>query len=309
MHVAIEIWGQTSMLKNLTIPLLVISLGACAGASKTLENAFAGRTLEKAERTTPETDQHGQALYTGYIDLSQVEYAEGDYRDSDFFADRAIAAANNQKIEPQHIGARDLDVAVLNEAAAARRKLTFMRYRGGAQIYPALSAEAQLGFECWLQEMEEGRQPDDVEACRTRFDSAMNSIAERERAAMKMSMAPPSDSPRPVDRMTFDIFFDFDSDKLTGPAQSNIGLIAIVIKEFTKPIVSVIGNADQVGETEYNLKLSQRRAEAVAEALRASGVEPNGIFALGDQAPQLHTLYRARERMNRVVVISVREEP
>ena len=74
------------MLKNLTIPLMVISLGACA---------FAGRTLEKAERTTPETDQHGQALYTGYIDLSQVEYAEGDYRDSDFFADRAIAAANN----------------------------------------------------------------------------------------------------------------------------------------------------------------------------------------------------------------------
>ncbi len=288
------------MLRNLTIPLMVISLGACA---------FAGRTLEKAERTTPETDQHGQALYTGYIDLSQVEYAEGDYRDSDFFADRAIAAANNQKIEPQHIGARDLDVAVLNEAAAARRKLTFMRYRGGARIYPALSAEAQLGFECWLQEMEEGRQPDDVEACRTRFDSAMNSIAELERAAMKMSMAPPSDSPRPVDRMTFDIFFDFDSDKLTGPAQSNIGLIAIVIKEFTKPIVSVIGNADQVGETEYNLKLSQRRAETVAEALRASGVEPSGIFARGDQAPVLDTLNRAPERLNRVVVISVREEP
>jgi outer membrane protein OmpA-like peptidoglycan-associated protein len=137
----------------------------------------------------------------------------------------------------------------------------------------------------------------------------MNSIAERERAAMKMSMAPPSDSPRPVDRMTFDIFFDFDSDKLTGPAQSNIELIAIVIKEFTKPIVAVFGNADQVGETEYNLKLSQRRAETVAEALRASGVEPNGIFALGDQAPQLHTLSRARERMNRVVVISVHEEP
>jgi outer membrane protein OmpA-like peptidoglycan-associated protein len=289
------------MLKILTIPLLVISLGACA---------FAGRTLEKAERTSPETDDHGLALYTGYIGLSQVEYAEGDYRDSDFFADRAIAAASNQDIEPQHIGARDLSVRVLNDAAAAQRKLTVVRYKGGPWIYPVLTAEAQLGFECWLQEMEEGRQPDDIEACRTRFDSAMNTIAELERAAMTMSMAPPpEDRPRPVDRMTFDIFFDFDSDKLTGPAQSNIGLIAIVIKEFTKPTVAVIGNADQSGETEYNLKLSQRRAETVAEALRASGVEPNGIFALGDQAPQLHTLSRARERMNRVVVISVREEP
>ncbi len=298
------------MLKILTIPLLVISLGACAGASKTFENAFAGRTLEKAERTSPETDDHGLALYTGYVGLSQVEYAEGDYRDSDFSADRAIAAASNQDIEPQHIGARDLSVRVLNEAAVAQRKLTVVRYKGGPWIYPVLTAEAQLGFECWLQEMEEGRQPDDIEACRTRFDSAMNTIAELERAAMTMSMAPPpADRPRPVDRMTFDIFFDFDSDKLTGPAQSNIGLIAIVIKEFTKPIVSVIGNADQVGETEYNLKLSQRRAATVAEALRASGVEPYGIFAFGDLVPQLHTLSRARERMNRVVVISVHEEP
>lgn len=286
------------MLKSIAILLMVMSLGACAG-----------RTLEKAERTSPETDEHGQALYAGYIELSKMEFDEGDYRDSDFFADRAIAAANNETIEPQHIGARDLDVAVLNEAAAARRKLTVVRYKGGSRIYPALTAEAQLGFECWLQEMEEGFQPDDIAACRARFDSAMNSIAERESSAMAMSMPTPSDSADSPERMTFDIFFDFDSDKLTGPAQEHIGLIAIVIKEFQKPIVSVIGNADQVGETEYNLKLSQRRAEAVAEALRANGVESSGIFARGDQDPVFDTLNRAPERMNRVVVISVREEP
>ena len=109
--------------------------------------------------------------------------------------------------------------------------------------------------------------------------------------------------------MTFDIFFDFDSDKTTGPARTHIALIARVIKEFKEPIVAVIGNADQVGETEYNLKLSQRRAEAVAEVLRANGVEPSGIFARGDQSLVLDTLNRAAERLNRVVVISVREEP
>jgi len=289
---------EDSMLKNLAIALLVISLGACAG-----------RTLEKAERTSPETDEYGQALYAGYIELSKMEFDEGDYRDSDFFADRAIAAANNETIEPQHIGARDLDVEVLNEAAAARRKLTVIRYKGGPRIYPALTAEAQLGFECWLQETEEGFQPDDIAACRARFESAMNSIDERERAGMTMSMPSPSESANSPERMTFDIFFDFDSDKLTEPAQEHIGLIAIVIKEFQKPIVSVIGNADQVGETDYNLKLSQRRAETVAAALRANGVEPSGIFARGDQDPVFDTLNRAPERMNRVVVVSVREEP
>ncbi len=283
------------MLKNLTIPLMVISLGACA---------FAGRTLEKAERATPETDEHGQALYTGYVDLSQVEYAEGDYRDSDFFADRAIAAANNQKIEPQHIGARELGVEVLNDAAAARRKLVVVRYKGGTRIYPELSAEAQLGFECWLQEQEEGFQPDDIAACKARFDSAMSSIDERERAAMTMSMAPAA---RPQERMTFDIFFDFDSDKITGPAQTHIATIARVINEFNNPVVSVIGNADEVGATDYNLKLSQRRAEAVAAILRSNGVEPNGVFARGDQAPTVEFLDHSAQRLNRGVVISVRE--
>ncbi len=282
------------MLKNLAVLLIVISLGACAG-----------RTLEKAERTSPETDEHGQALYTGYVELSKMEFDEGDYRDSDFFADRAIAAANNENIEPQHIGARDLGVEVLNDAAAARRKLVVVRYKGGTRIYPELSAEAQLGFECWLQEQEEGFQPDDIAACRARFDSAMSSIEERERASMMMSMTPAA---RPQERMTFDIFFDFDSDKVTGPAETHIAVIARTIKEFNNPVVSVIGNADEVGQTDYNLKLSQRRAEAVAAILRSNGVEPNGVFARGDQAPALEVLDRSAQRQNRVVVISVREE-
>jgi OOP family OmpA-OmpF porin len=72
--------------------------------------------------------------------------------------------------------------------------------------------------------------------------------------------------------------------------------------------VSVIGNADEVGQTDYNLKLSKRRAEAVAAILRANGVEPSGVFARGDQAPALEVLDRSAQRLNRVVVISVREE-
>ena len=135
------------MLKTLTIPLLVMGLVACTaigGLLETVEQFPPGTTLQKAKRTTPRTDQHGQSLYAGYIELAQMEYDEGDYRDSDFFADRAIIAAKNQQIEPQQIGARDLGVEVLNEAAIARRKLTVVRYKGGSRIYPIPTAEAQL---------------------------------------------------------------------------------------------------------------------------------------------------------------------
>ena len=297
-------------MKKITIALLAMGLGACAEIGDTfeaIEQFPPGTTLQKAKRTTPQTDQHGQTLYDGYIYLAGMEYDEGDYRDSDFFADRAIIAAKNQQIEPQQIGARDLSFEVLNEAAMARRKLTVVRYKGGSRIYPILTAEAQLGFDCWLQEMEEGFQPKDIAACRVRYESAMNRIEEAERLAKAMSMVVPSDSPKPLERMTFDIFFDFDSDKPIGQAQSHVAIIARVIKEFKNPVVAVIGNADQVGQTDYNLKLSQRRAEAVAAILRANGVEPSGIFARGDQAPEIDKLDRSAEHLNRVVVISVRE--
>ena len=298
------------MSKTLIVPLLVMSLGACTAvgdALETIEQFPSGTTLQKAKRTPPQTDNHGQMLYTGYVELSQVEYDEGDYRDSDFFADRAIMAAKDQKVAPQQISARDLSVEVLNEAAAARRKLTVVRYKGGSWAYPILTAKAQLGFDCWLQEMEEGFQPKDIAACRVRYESAMNHIEEAERLATMMTMTVASGSAKPMERMTFDIFFDFDSDKPIGEAETNVANIALVIKEFKNPIVAVIGNADQVGETEYNLKLSRRRAEAVAAILRAHGIEPSGIFARGDQAPAIELLDRAANRRNRVVVISVRE--
>jgi len=68
------------MLKIFTIPLLAVSLGACTmigdasemigDASETIEQFPSGTTLQKAKRTPPQTDNHGQMLYTGYVELS-----------------------------------------------------------------------------------------------------------------------------------------------------------------------------------------------------------------------------------------------
>ena len=54
-----------------------------------------GLELEKAEGLTPSGSEFSKNLYTGYIGLSASEFSEADFTDSDNFAIRATAAANN----------------------------------------------------------------------------------------------------------------------------------------------------------------------------------------------------------------------
>ena len=262
----------------------------------------AGRQLEEAKKVTPDADAHNAALYEGYIGLSQMEYDEGDYVDSDFFAERAMAIAAGQNVEPQVPSARDLGESELNQAAADRRRVIVALFNGADQTHPREAAEAQVGFDCWMQEQEEGFQHDDIAACRERFEAAMKVIGESATVTVTGTKA------KSDNLLTFEVFFDFDSDELSDAARIHLSQVAQIIEGYSDPVVAVIGNADQVGSTDYNLDLSQRRADNVAEILRGRGVEIGGIFARADQALQLDTLDRSAEELNRRVVITVREE-
>lgn len=69
----------------------------------------------------------------------------------------------------------------------------------------------------------------------------------------------------------FDIYFDEGQDRLTSPALEAIGLTATQLQGCRIESVRVLGLASAGGNADANLDLSERRATAVAEALRASG--------------------------------------
>lgn len=261
--------------------------------------AACGTKLEQAEQAQPSQDLHKAALYDGYLGLSKMEYGEGDYQDSDFFADRALLASDDKKIEPQVISARVLPVDKLNEMAIARRKVITALYRGAAEKAPQAAAEAQVKFDCWMQEQEENFQPDDIAACRNAFDASI--------AKINAALSPDAAQVISDDRLVYEVFFDFDSDKLSGTASEHVQAIAEITKSYETPLVAVIGNADQVGATQYNLELSQRRANAVAKELEAAGVKILGVYASGDQAPAVANPERTPEQANRRALIVVRE--
>jgi outer membrane protein OmpA-like peptidoglycan-associated protein len=77
-----------------------------------------------------------------------------------------------------------------------------------------------------------------------------------------------------------DVLFRFDRASLTARARSRIAEAAEKIRQGRPPRVRVVGHTDSKGSDAYNDRLSRRRAESVARALRA---------ALGAGAPALDT--------------------
>jgi OmpA-OmpF porin, OOP family len=65
-----------------------------------------------------------------------------------------------------------------------------------------------------------------------------------------------------------DVLFGFDSADLTGAADATLTTIAADLGAVSGPI-AVVGHTDAVGTEAYNQDLSEQRAEAVAEVLRA----------------------------------------
>jgi len=111
-------------------------------------------------------------------------------------------------------------------------------------------------------------------------------------------MAPPMPS-------SYLVFFDFDRYTLTPEARAVVEQAAktFAVKGYAR--IEVNGYTDLSGTQEYNLKLSQRRATAVAEYLAHLGV-PRPVMNVmwhGKENPRVPTADGVRDPHNRRVEI------
>lgn len=84
-----------------------------------------------------------------------------------------------------------------------------------------------------------------------------------------------------------DITFDVDSTRIYPGAYSALDRVADVLRRYPKSYVDVIGHTDSTGSEEYNQRLSERRAEAVANYLKSRGVQPEriAVYGMGETQP------------------------
>ncbi len=105
--------------------------------------------------------------------------------------------------------------------------------------------------------------------------------------------------------MQDDILFRVDAAYLEPRARDIIRSVGLVVKKYGDTYVGVNGYTDTIGTREHNTQLSQLRAEAVADELVRSGIDPRRISprGYGESNLRIQTPDNTTEVRNRRVEI------
>jgi OmpA-OmpF porin, OOP family len=84
-----------------------------------------------------------------------------------------------------------------------------------------------------------------------------------------------------VDRQTLHVNFDFNKATIRKPDDADLQKAIAFIKKYPGAQIALVGYTDSIGSVAYNLKLSEKRAEAVKEYLVKHGVDAARIQTSG----------------------------
>ena len=269
-------------MKLLKILGVVGALGVLAACTSDLQRI---RTTEPSGGT-PFT----QALTKEYRDLAVFEADEmKDWRDAGYFARRGLQSASGEVVLPEDPVNRDLPEDSVSEISDVRTRLIAALDGGARDNKPEIAARAQSRFDCWLEQQEENFQEDHISACR---DELLAALAEME--------APPP-TPPAVAPAVYLVLFDFDKSNINAAGQAVINQVIADYNANKATAVSVTGHTDRAGSDAYNEKLSERRADAVREALIAGGIPAEAITTAwkGESENAVPTEDGVKEQANR----------
>lgn len=118
---------------------------------------------------------------------------------------------------------------------------------------------------------EADRAKDDANAARKQADDLQRQITELNAKATDRGLV-----------VTLgDLLFETNKSELKGGAASNLGKLSAFLTQYPDRTVTIEGHTDNVGSDDYNLSLSQRRANSVQQFLIAQGIASSRLTASG----------------------------
>jgi len=81
--------------------------------------------------------------------------------------------------------------------------------------------------------------------------------------------------------MPGNITFKTDSAEVDPSFYKVLNSVDIILKKYDKTVIEVAGHTDSTGSADYNQKLSERRANSVAQYLESQGLATNRVVTIG----------------------------
>lgn len=108
--------------------------------------------------------------------------------------------------------------------------------------------------------------------------------------------------------MPQDILFATGSAQIGPALRGDLAALSNNLLQYPNTVVEVVGHTDNVGNADYNLGLSRRRAASVASVLFDNGVPTQRVVTLGygEDRPVASNLDAAGRQQNRRVEIIIR---
>ena len=294
-----------------------------------LGSGCAYHNIEKAKDSPDNKNKFAQALSEQYLEFALYEMNEmHDEWDANHFALKSLSAKKGNKVLPEEISDWDIDSDHIEEAERKRIDILKTLHTDKAKEHPQLAARSQLGFDCWLEQLEEGWQDEHIKLCYDMMNNSLSKLKEKLSAkadiknTTKESTNPDKIQENQVtpakvivnkennknisNTKEIKIYFEHNSYKLNKKAKNTLTMFLDKIYEgYTRIILE--GHTDRSGTEKYNLNLAELRAKKVKEFLLKKGMEEKTIITkiYGESKPLVHTRDGIKEPQNRRVKIEI----
>lgn len=239
--------------------VVAITMMACASAPKKVDSIESARTTIQQVESMPLAGEVAvKEIDAAHEALRVAESLATKHKSESEINNAAYLATKHAQIAKEQIAAAAAKKA--QEAAASERQ---------AVVLDAREREAKIKAEDAELKARELKDKDAANQQRI-------ALLEKELADLNAKK-----TDRGLVLTLGDVLFDTDKATLKPGAIPAIDRLTAFLKDAPDRSVEIEGHTDNVGTDEYNQDLSQRRADAVRQALLSRGVTPDRIRATG----------------------------
>lgn len=211
-----------------------------------------------------------EELKERYLQLaaSRRESLDWDYF---HYREKAEASLIGDVVNPDAVADHDICLAWQPEVLAERERLISLLDGGGRLKSPGAAAEAQVDFDCWLDELEIATRA--AESCPTgTSETPPSQCKDRLLAGLDYVESTVVDKTTP-----YNVYFASGETDIDPDGKDVLSQVRRNAELLQPTKIRVVGYTDRHGVAEDNKKLAEKRARNVAKALIQSGIPAASI--------------------------------